>query len=208
MWERLVSCIKKCLKKSLTTKRTTYIELQTVVAEIELVLNNRPLIDDYDDDQEDLLTPNHLVFGRRLDQNVIANKEQSAKAQHAKVKTMTDHFWNTWRKEYLTTLRESNTKKANKGQTIEKGDIVIVFEENVPRHLWRMGRVEDLLISTSDNRIRGATVRLGKTGTLLNRPVNKLYPLEIRRKVHSEKPPTRIRRDAAVIGELKRKFGH
>ena len=35
--------------------------------EIELILNNRPLREIYDDDVEEVLTPNHLLFGRRLE---------------------------------------------------------------------------------------------------------------------------------------------
>ena len=38
------------------------------------------------------------------------------------------------------------------------------------------GRVENL-IPGRDNRIRGAEVKVGKTGALIRRPVNRLYPL-------------------------------
>ena len=35
--------------------------------EIEAILNNRPLCQDYDSEIEDVLTPNHLIYGRRLE---------------------------------------------------------------------------------------------------------------------------------------------
>ena len=35
--------------------------------EIEAILNNKPLYEDYDDNVEDVSTPNHLVYGRRLE---------------------------------------------------------------------------------------------------------------------------------------------
>ena len=43
-----------------------YIELQTVVQEIENILNNRPHCAVYEDDLDDVLTPNHLIFGRGI----------------------------------------------------------------------------------------------------------------------------------------------
>ncbi len=67
------------------------------------------------------------------------------------------------------------------------GDIVVVHEENLPRWLWRLGKVERL-IPGRDGRIRGATVRLSSEGrqhSLLRRAVQLLYPLE----VHSSASP-------------------
>ena len=62
MWERLVSCVKKYIKKVVGTRTITYIELQTLIKEIELILNNCLIDVDYDDDQEDILSPSHLIF--------------------------------------------------------------------------------------------------------------------------------------------------
>ena len=44
----------------------TYIDLQPLVQKNQLILNNCPIDVDYDDDQEDILGPNHLVVGRQL----------------------------------------------------------------------------------------------------------------------------------------------
>ena len=48
--------------------RTTldFYQLQTVIQEIELILNSRPLGVLYDDDMGQILTPNHLLSGRKL----------------------------------------------------------------------------------------------------------------------------------------------
>ena len=66
IWERLVSCVKRCIKKAVGVGRLSYTELQTLIMEIEAILNNRPICQDYDDEIEDVLTPNHLLYGRRL----------------------------------------------------------------------------------------------------------------------------------------------
>ena len=67
IWERLVASVKRCIKKVVGVKTITYIKLQTVISEIEQILNNRPIGADYQDDQEDVVTPNHLIVGRWLE---------------------------------------------------------------------------------------------------------------------------------------------
>jgi hypothetical protein len=211
MWERLVSCVKRCIKKSVGTRRISFVELQTLLAEIELILNNRPIGQDFDDDQEDILTPNHLLFGRRLEINKPEKHDTNIGTQKKKLDAILNHFWSRWRKEYVTSLREQQKRqtKHTKAATVNKGDIVLVYEQYTPRHLWRLGRVIDVIIGR-DNVIRGAKVRIGRTGTLLNRPINKLYPIESFRNKQSDKPPMEDerpkRRAAATLAEVKRKF--
>ena len=60
---------------------------------------------------------------------------------------------------------------------IELNDVVIVEEELVPRSAWRLGKVEGL-IKGDDGQIRGAKVKVAKTKRVIQRPVNKLYPVE------------------------------
>ena len=79
--------------------------------------------------------------------------------------------------EYLSFLRE--TQRIIRGQhseLIKMNDIVIVYDQKEPRHLWRVGRVIKLIPST-DGKSRGAEVLLGKTKAVIRRPVNRLYPL-------------------------------
>ena len=54
------------LKKNLQICRLSYDEMQTVLFEVEMILNNRPLTYVYPDEIENALTPNHLFFGRIL----------------------------------------------------------------------------------------------------------------------------------------------
>ena len=62
-----MSCVKRCIKKVIGVRRISNIEIQTLIMEIEAILNNKPLYEDYDDNVEDVSTPNHLVYGRRLE---------------------------------------------------------------------------------------------------------------------------------------------
>ena len=45
--------------------KLTFEELLTTLVEVEGTLNSRPLTYIYDEVENDVLTPNHLIFGRR-----------------------------------------------------------------------------------------------------------------------------------------------
>ena len=119
-------------------------------------------------------------------------------------------------------LRESHrvNEKRSVGETVSLGDIVVVHGESHPRGLWRLGKVEGL-ISGADGQTRGAVVKVfSRNGrsTTINRPVQQLYPLEIRSTAKEaelpgeakddEKPQvkvTRPRRAAAIEADSQRK---
>ena len=90
-------------------------------------------------------------------------------------------------------------------------DIVMVFEETRPRNKWMLGRVVEI-INGHDGKTRGVKIMMGKTKTVITRPVNKVYPLELvakndeLRKENEQRD--RPRRQAAIIADLKQKFGN
>ena len=59
------------------------------------------------------------------------------------------------------------------------GDVVQVHEENLPRGLWKLGRVKELILG-SDGNVRSAVVSVVTQGlsTDIRRPIQRLYPLE------------------------------
>ena len=73
-------------------------------------------------------------------------------------------------------------KGTDKRNVVEKGDVVIVHKDNVKRGNWKMAEVTEV-ISGRDGEVRGAHVRMIRKGKVvhLNRPVQKLYPTEIKR---------------------------
>ena len=60
---------------------------------------------------------------------------------------------------------------------INVNDIMLVFYENVRRHFWRIAIVTRVLPSRASE-IRVAIVRIAKTNTILERPINKLVAFE------------------------------
>ena len=130
-FERLVRSVKELLRKELKCYRLSNEELQTVLFEIECILNNRPIKYYYSTDIEPCLTPNHLLFGRTLtlsntDMNDINYNTINPILESQKLKNIVNHFWNRWQKEYLCNLR--GTHKPNKLRTtlpiIKVNDIV------------------------------------------------------------------------------------
>ena len=185
----MVASVKGCLRKTLGNARLTFDELATLLAEIECTLNSRPLTYEYNEVGEEVLTPSHLIYGRRIKTlpDEVAEPDDAinidnCSARFKYLSTRLSHFWNRWRKEYLANLREFHKCKSGKREReVEVGDVVVVYEEERKRGEWKMGVVERL-VTGRDNVVRGATVRVVTKGKpiRLSRPVQKLYPLEFR----------------------------
>ena len=88
-----------------------------------------------------------------------------------------DAVWYCWTKEYLRGLRERHHLK-HKGDSTHPavGDVVIIKSNEKNRAQWRLGVVIDLIIGR-DGVVRGAKLRTPKS--VIKRPVQHLYPLEL-----------------------------
>ena len=189
-FERLIGLAKACLRKVLGRARLTFDELRTVLVEVEANLNTRPLTYQYDEVSAEVLTPSHLMHGRRItslpdghgDKGESSNRSNSI-ARFKYLSTILEHFWNRWKKEYLTNLREFHkVGVSEKGSALVKpGDVVIVFEQGKKRGEWKTGVVQEL-IKGKDEVARGARVCVMTNGRrqVLSRSVQHLYPVEIR----------------------------
>ena len=173
--------VKRCLRKIPKNAKVTSEELQTVLVEIEATLNSRPLTFVSSGENEEPLTPYHLLCGGRLlampDREEIEISQlnaEEARGREALLKRLKDHFWIRWRNEYLLELRNSHRLKMKdvEGQTVAVGDVVIIHEDGLHRGLWKLGRVESL-IKGKDGLVRGAVVKSTKA--------NKGNPTRLRR---------------------------
>ena len=92
-----------------------------------------------------------------------------------------NQFWRRWKEEYLLELRDVHHCNERNSDTtpISVGDIVVVHDDK-PRGFWKLARVEEV-ITGKDGRVRGAVVKVnsGKNSTVLRRPLQRLYPLEV-----------------------------
>ena len=185
-YERIVAPVKNCLKKTLGKARLTFNELLTVLHEVELILNSKPLSYVSDDVSDDILTPNHVLFGRRLhatndnDDDNDGSKPESPTELTSRMKyiqRLIGHFWDQWRRDYLLSLREQMRPHQNSVNFKPRvDDIVLIHDDKVPRHQWNTARIVEIETS-SDGQTRAARVKSAKTGNVLRRPINRLYPI-------------------------------
>ena len=191
-WERLVKSVKRNLKKTVGRASLNYDELNTLVIEIEGLLNARPITYIYDDDDAlaQPLTPSHLISGRKI--NVLPNDEHfeiisthnTLTRRQRRQRQLLQQFARQWRREYLLSLRERAITKSGGGNPslIQVGDVVILKDDSTARAFWKMGKVEELLPG-DDGKVRAAVVRVPRrngTTQLLKRVIQHLIPLEVR----------------------------
>ena len=204
---------KRCLRKIVRRARLTYEELETVLVEIECVINSRPLTYVYSDEvcEGPLITPSHLVMRRRLlSQAPVVRDETDTPAGNGLsrratyLKKLLEHFWKRWSREYLLELREHHRVKGvgrSAKANPKEGDIVCVYEEKTPRNLWRLGKVEKLF-KGNDGQVRAVALRIWNKGNetiTLQRPVQKVYPVEESRIEETTSVPVRRSERVAAI---------
>lgn len=182
-YERLVQITKRCLVRILFKARVTLDELITIVAEVESVLNDRPLTYVTSEIGDEIITPNHLNYGRRLNVNPSSeeNNDVSSHVRYKYVNELMNNLWTRFNTDYLSELRERHklTSKRQSRELINVEDVVLIKDDKLSRSKWKIGVVESVQLS-KDEQIRVATVRTRSNGKnlLLKRAVNLLYPVE------------------------------
>ena len=126
-----------------------------------------------------------------------------------------EHFWDRWCKECTVNLREYHSAKlqVSSKPMIKLKDLVLFHDDCVPRYLRRTVVVTELYCSISDNQIKGASVRVKRSGQTIKRPISKLCPLEIIGEEESKgnelnEMSRRPQREAAIMGEIKGRYEH
>ena len=97
-------------------------ELNTLLVEVEGIVNARPLTYLYDDLEgiNFALTPSHIINGRRLQNTPISShfeivsthESLTRRSQHQK--RLLNQFTETWRMDYLASLRETHVASSRK----------------------------------------------------------------------------------------------
>ena len=179
-YERMNSTIKVALRKTLKNARLSYEELETVVAEIEAVINSRPLSYLHDEEILEPLTPSHLMYGRRLKTHVMncetRNSDEIPPIKRVQyVNRLLEQYWKRFTAEYLTSLQERNLKGVI-NPTVEINQVVLTKQKLMPRNCWNLGQIIRIICSP-DGVPKGAELRTEK-GTL-KRPLHLLCPIEM-----------------------------
>ncbi|XP_017467048.1 PREDICTED: uncharacterized protein LOC108359625 [Rhagoletis zephyria] len=150
IWERMVQCVKRVLRHTLSEIAPREHTLQSTLIEAENIVNSRPLTHlPISPKQDEPLTPNHLLLG-------TANTAQTPAINEAEEKTcalrkqwriarqIRDKFWKRRVMEYLPTLTR-RVKWCQKSKPLQAGDLVLICDVNVPRRQWCRGVVQRVI---------------------------------------------------------------
>jgi hypothetical protein len=197
----MVRNVKDHFRKSFGRAVLNFDQLQTALIEIECAVNMRPLVYVSEGvDEPHAITPFLLITGRRsavsptappprIDENI---SDRDALIRHDEARqTVVTSWWKSWQKDYLRELTRFHAKGRD-GRPIEVGELVVIHDANAKRLLWVTGVVVKLFHGR-DGKVRAANVRV-PNGTILNRAIQCLYPIEVKQSSANEP-------DAAVINE-------
>lgn len=178
LWEGAVKSAKNLLLGSVPDPSTlTYEELETVVIEIEAILNSRP-ITPISSNAADLtaLTPGHFLIGEPLTAQVdsrATDPSRSLATRWRLVSEIKHTFWERWSTEYLHQLQEKHKWKIT-SPNIKEGELVIIKEDNAPVMKWPLGRITQVHKGI-DGKVRVVDVKTASG--ISRRPICRLAPL-------------------------------
>lgn len=151
-----------------------------IIRPIDFILPNASLVSQipYDNDEEEY----HL--------HRLSTKEKFVRYWSNTLKTL-DTFWEIWKREYLTSLRERIQREHNspKGAEVRRpyeNEIVLVNEPEIPRGMWKLARIKEIKRGRNGE-ARNAIIEMPH-GKLLSRPINVLYSLEINDNLDNQPP--------------------
>ena len=110
---RLIKSIRRSLRKLLNVLKVDYEDLFIALVEIQRVITNLLLTYNYDDVCSQPITPNHLIFGWRLDINYF-NENSTLVEINQFVEKSIERIRKLWSEQYLGLLREQLSYVKNK----------------------------------------------------------------------------------------------
>ncbi|XP_066966716.1 uncharacterized protein [Macrobrachium rosenbergii] len=183
-YERLIGVVKSCLQRALYRKRISFLELTTIVAEAENIINNRPLTYVNEDNADIALTPAKLLYGRTFTMapplnkfvDVPFNENVELRENYASLCETIRKFEKLWLLDYLSSLRERHRNiESSNICPLSTGDLVLIANDNCKRYKYPLGIIEKLHAGP-DNVIR--TVEIKTASGNFTRPLNQVIPLQ------------------------------
>ncbi|XP_075155635.1 uncharacterized protein LOC142228991 [Haematobia irritans] len=177
MWESAVRSVKLHLKRVIGNTELTFEQMHTLLAQVEAVVNSRPLGTVPDTDCE-YLSPAHFLIGRpytTVPEGDLVNLTPNRLGYWQHVQNMFQGFWRRWHQEYLTSLQQR--PKWNRPQpNLAVGDVVVVKEKNLPPSKFLLAKVIETYPGIDGN-VRA--VKLKTQCGEMTRPISTLVKLPI-----------------------------
>ena len=194
-WERLIKTVKLCLYKTIGRISLTATQFATILSDIQVAINNRPLTFVDRQSSLDALTPSDLVSPSSHFPTLIITDIQRDDCEPIDDEQIRLEFVNTlerrdiildkfsrdWYSAYLLSLRPSHRDSFQPTKPFPKflkvGSIVLVKHPIKPRPYWTLARIMRLLPGP-DGRVRVVEIR-NSSGGLAKINISNLYPLEL-----------------------------
>ena len=189
-FEREIRSIRKVLNAILLEQNLKLNDdnLNTLMCEVEAILNNRPLTEVNDDPNNmEALTPNHILLfraGITFPPGLFTKEDHYVKRRWRQVQYLTNVFWKRWKQQYLVLLQRRQRWQSVR-ESFNVNDLVLVIDVNTPRSLWPLGRIIEVF-KDKFNHVRTVKVKMSKCRdsvmsnfetTILERPIVKLIKL-------------------------------
>ena len=145
-WERMIRSIRRIFGALLKGQTLTNELLTALMAEVEEIINSRPLLPvTMDAEFDEPLTSNHLLLLRgnpNLPPGIFDQKESYDTRRWVQSQNLAQQFWSRWIKEFLPNL--ALRQKWFKPQTnMQKNDVVLLVDDTQHRSKWHMGLIVD-----------------------------------------------------------------
>lgn len=181
LWESAVKSLKTHLKRATIDMTMSFEELNTVVIQIEGILNSRPLtVLSTDPSDPQPLTPSHFLCGtpiRSPSEPSVLNISANRLSNWQRVTQVIQSYWKRFSIEYLHSLQQRQKWKKS-GPDLMVNDVVLIIDDQLPSTQWLMGIVIEI-IKGPDDKIRVANIKT-KNG-VFKRGIAKVckLPLEV-----------------------------
>lgn len=181
LWESAIKCTKSHIKKVLGNTCLNYEDFQTLLCQIEAILNSRPLSPISTDPTDyNPLTPGHFLIGKSLcaipEKNYIDLSENKL-SKYQRMQKIIQHFWKRWSLEVIPELQRRIKWYKNLPNLLKLDSLALIREDNLPPLQWSLGRIMEIHNST-DNIPRSVTLRTAN-GHYIKRAVNRICILPI-----------------------------
>ncbi|KAH8342144.1 hypothetical protein KR074_011687, partial [Drosophila pseudoananassae] len=142
LWEAAVKLAKHLYLRAVGNALLKEDELQTVIVEVEAVLNSRPIIADGTSlNDGEAITLGHLLVGTSLatlpPASAQANVEPnlSFPQRWHLVSAIKQRFGQDWSRDYLLSLQQ-RVKWNKESPNLTAGTVVAIQEDNLPPQIW------------------------------------------------------------------------